>query len=147
MKTVPSRPTRRRPASRAFTLLEVMIAIGILFMCVFTILGLVSSSLGIARRIQLPLVDAGVLASELSLTNQLVEGSESGDLSEFMGKAYQGYSWEYAVQEVQSNKLFQVDFTIYGPQASHPVVSQMSTLFYRPQSPAGSLDGGNFIHR
>jgi hypothetical protein len=42
---------------------------------------------------------------------------------------------------VQSNKLFQVDFIVQSPDAGNPVISKMSTLFYRPQSPAGSLDG------
>ena len=85
-----------------------------------------------------------MLAGELSLTNQLVEGTASGDLSEFLGKAYQGYTWTYAVQEVQSNKLFQVDFIVQDDSPGKPVVSKMSVLLFRPQSPAGSLDGGNF---
>lgn len=45
-----------------FSLLEVMIAIGVFFLAVFAILGLVSSSLGNARRLQRPLVDAGAVA-------------------------------------------------------------------------------------
>jgi len=128
---------------RAFSLLEVMIAIGIFFMAVFAILGLVSSALANARHLKRPMVDAGVLASELSLTNQLIEGLASGDLSEFLGKAYQGYTWTYAVSEVQSNKLFQVDFIVQDNNSySKPVVSKMSILLFRPQSPPGSLDGG-----
>ena len=123
---------------RAFSLLEVMIAIGIFFMAVFAILGLVSSSLANARHLKRPMVDAGVLASELSLTNQLIEGMASGDLSEFLGKAYQGYTWTYAVSEVQSNKLFQVDFIVQDNNSySKPVVSKMSILLFRPLSPAG----------
>ena len=67
-------PLRAR-GQRAFSLLEVMIAIGIFFVAVFAILGLVSSSLANARRLQRPIIDAGELAGELSLTNKLVEGS------------------------------------------------------------------------
>ena len=134
-----TRPHGRNP--RAFSLLEVMVAIGIFFMAVFSILGLVSSSLENARHLKRPIVDAGVLAGELSLTNKLVEGLTSGNLSEFLGKAYQGYSWTYAVTEVQSNKLFQVDFIVQDNGSyNKPVVSKMSILLFRHQSPAGSLD-------
>jgi hypothetical protein len=77
----------------------------------------------------------------LSLTNKLVEGMESGDLSDLLGKQYQGYQWTYAVTEVQTNLLFQVDFIVQSPADGKPVVSKMSALYYRPQSPAGSLDG------
>ena len=122
-------------------MLEVMIAIGIFFMAVFSILGLVSTSLQNARRLQRPMVDAGVVASMVSLTNKMIEGSASGDMSEFLGKTYQGYTWTYAVQEVGSNKLFQVDFAVQSDAPGHPVVSQFSALYFRPQSPAGSLDG------
>jgi len=135
--------TGRSPGCKppAFTLLEVMIAIGIFFMAVFSILGLVSGALENARRLQRPMVDAGVVAGVLSLTNQLVEGSQSGDLSDFLGKTYQGYTWTYAVQEVGSNKLFQVDFAVQSDAPGRPVISKLSALYFRPQSPAGSLDG------
>ena len=133
-------PGRER---RAFSLLEVMVAIGLFFMAVFAVLGLVSISLQNARHLKRPIVDAGLVASELSLTNQLIEGMASGNLDEFLGKSYQGYSWTYAVSEVQSNKLFQVDFIVQDNHSyEKPVVSKMSILMFRPQSPAGSLDGG-----
>jgi hypothetical protein len=121
---------------RAFSLLEVMIAIGIFFMSCFVILSLVSSSLANARRLQRPMVDASMIASELSLTNKLVEISQSGDF----GKLYPGYSWTAEINEVQSNKLFQVDYVVRD-DGSKQVVQTMSVLFFRPQSPAGSLDG------
>jgi hypothetical protein len=129
-------------AQRAFSLLEVMIAIAIFFMAVFAILGLVSSSLESARRLRRPDVNASAVAGVLSLTNQFTEGLESGDMSDFLGKSYQGCKWTYAVQEVQSNKLFQVDLIVQGDSRGQPVVSKMSVLFFRPQSQAGSLDGG-----
>src|SRR5689334_18596540 len=67
----------------AFTLLEVMIAMGIFFMAVFTILALVSSSLRNARALQETEVDPSMLAAQLSLTNRLVEGEQSGDFGDF----------------------------------------------------------------
>ena len=129
-------------AERAFSLLEVMIAIGIFFMSTFVILSLVSSSLQNARRLQRPMVDAAMIASELSLTNQLVEVRQSGDF----GKMYPGYSWTADINEVQSNKLFQVDYVVRN-DANRQVVQTMSVLFFRPQSPAGSLDGATIGKR
>jgi Tfp pilus assembly protein PilV len=124
-----------RKSRRAFTLLEVMIAIGIFFMAVFVILALVSSVLANARRLQRPMVDAGMLASELSITNQLVEETQSGDF----GDAYPGYTWTANITEVQTNRLFQVDYQVFN-DSKNPV-QKMSVLFFRPLSPAGSLDG------
>jgi prepilin-type N-terminal cleavage/methylation domain-containing protein len=126
---------------RAFSLLEVMVAVMIFCMAAFTILALVSSSLENTRRLQRPLVDTSVLAGCYSLTNQLVEGNYSGDLGDTLGKAYRGYRWTSAVSEVQTNKLFQVDLILQSPAAGNPVVSKTSILLYRPQSVAGSLDG------
>ena len=122
---------------RAFSLMEVMIAMGIFFMCTFVILSLVSSSLQNARRLQRPMVDAAMIASELSLTNQLAEERQSGDF----GKAYPGYTWTADINEVMTNKLFQVDYVVQR-SGSREVVQTMSVLFFRPKSPAGSLDGG-----
>jgi Tfp pilus assembly protein PilV len=121
---------------RAFSLMEVMIAMGIFFMSVFVILSLVSSSLQNARRLQRPMVDAAMIASELSLTNKLVEMNMSGDF----GKAYPGYTWTADINEVMTNKLFQVDYVVQR-NGSREIVQKMSVLFFRPQSPAGSLDG------
>ena len=125
-----------------FTLLEVMFAVVAFCTATFAILGLVSQSLDTARRLQRPMVDAGLVASELSLTNKCFEGSESGDLGALLGDAYKGYTWEYAIAEAQTNKLFQVDIIIQRGGGNGPVVSKMSVLYYRPDSPAGSLDEG-----
>ena len=128
--------TDNRTDVRGFSLMEVMIAIGIFFMCIFVVLSLVSSSLQNARRLQRPMVDAAMIASELSLTNQIVEESQSGDF----GKMYPGYTWAADINEVLTNKLFQVDYVVQNSDTKQ-VVQKMSVLFYRPQSPAGSLDG------
>src|SRR5262245_43913614 len=79
----------------SFTLLEVSIAVAIFFMAVFAILGLVSNTLRNARALQRVEADAGMLAGELSLTNRLYEGFDSGDFSGFSesGDMYPGYSW------------------------------------------------------
>lgn len=130
-----------RTTCRAFTLLEVMFAMVAFCTATFVILALVSNSLANARRLQRPMVDAGVLAAELSQTNQLIEGIKSGDLGDSLGNAYQGYTWTRDVEEVQTNKLFQVDFIVQSDSVDKPVVSKLSILLFRPNSPAGSMDG------
>ena len=112
-----------------------MIAIAAFFIAVGAILALVSQSLQNARYLQRPMVDAGMLASELSLTNKLVEGSDSGDF----GDVYPGSTWTATTTEVLSNKLFEVDYTVQPAGRDRP--EKMSVLFFRPQSPAGSLEG------
>jgi len=137
-------PTHTR---RAFSLIEVMIAVGIFFVAVFAILNLVSGALGNARRLQRPLVDASALVSQLSLTNQLVEGTVSGNLGDVLGKAYQDYRWTGEIREVGSNHLYIADYIIQNARGNSDIISRTTTLFFRPQSPPGSLDGGNFIHK
>jgi Tfp pilus assembly protein PilV len=122
---------------RAFSLLEVMIAVGVFFMAVFAILGLVSSSLENARRLQRPMVDASMIASELSLTNKLTEGEMSGDF----GELYPGYTWTGKVTEEQTNRIFRVEYIVQRSDGNRAVMSQMSILLFRPQSDAGTLDG------
>jgi hypothetical protein len=117
-----------------------MLAIGIFFMSTFVILSLVSSSLQNVRRLQRPMVDAAMIASEMSLTNQLVEGRQSGDF----GDAYPGYTWTADINEVMTNKLFQVDYVVHDNGSQEPV-QKMSVLFFRPQSPAGSMDGATVV--
>ena len=142
MKTaIPSGASGRRKPP-AFSLLEVMVAIGIFFMGVFSIIGLVSSSLENARRLQRPIVDASVVASEVSQTNKLVEGIYSGNLGEFMGKSCQDYSYTYSVDEEQSNKLFKVSIILQDDAHGRAVVSKTTLMLYRPLSPPGHLDGG-----
>lgn len=142
MKFNHSIPARRR----AFTLLEVMIAVGIFFMATFAILGLISTSLSNARRLQKPLVDASVLASQLSLTNKLVEGTVTGNLGNLLGKDYREYNYIIDTVEVQTNHLYEVAFVIENA-GNRTVLSKLNTYMYRPGSDPGSLDGGNFIKR
>ena len=124
-----------------------MFAIVVFCMAMFTILALVSNSLAGARLLQRPMVDAGEIASILSQTN-LVEGTYTENLGEVLGDAYNRYNCTYHIQEVQSNKLFQVDFIIQDNQIAaggNPVVSKMSILLFSPSSQAGSLDGATVM--
>jgi len=128
-------PTTRKAA--AFTLVEVMIALGIFFMAMFTILGLVANSLRNARALQRQPVGCGMVAAELSLTNKLVEGLESGDF----GNIYPDYEWTRDIYEKETNGIFQIDMVVQR-RGGGPVDSTMSILLFRPDSPPGSLSRG-----
>ncbi len=137
------------PVRRAFTLLEVMIAIAIFFTASFAILGLVSSSLNNVRRLQRPTVDAGPVLARYASTNSLVEGTYSGNLGEpeLLGKDYRDYNYLVNIVEIKSNHLYSVECAIMPASGRHDVISDMTTVLYRPHSPAGSLDGGIGIIR
>jgi Tfp pilus assembly protein PilV len=95
--------TNQSPAElrRAFTLMEVMIAVGILCMCLFGILALVGNSLATARNFQQHrAVDtstvAGLIYVTLSNTNQVNEGSVPINLKD----TFPGYKCDAELTEV-----------------------------------------------
>ena len=129
-----------------FSLLEVMFAVIAFCTATFAILALVSQSLDNVRRLQRPPVDAGLLAAQLSITNRLVEGTSSGDLGQLLGDNYRGYTWTEDIREEQTNKLFHVDIVIQRNEGDRPIISAMRVMFYKPDSPAGSLDNSMGFH-
>jgi len=144
-RTLGAELAQRASRMRAFSLLEVMIAVGIFFLALFSILGLVSQMLRNARAIQMKKgVDCGMVASQTSNTNKLTEELRSGDFEEI----YQGYEWTTDTYEVNSNALFHVDMIVQRGSGNAPVESKMSILLYRPESPPGSISkGGGGIGR
>ena len=130
----PKSEIRRRPmAEGAFTLLEIMIASGILFMCLFAILQLLSTSLRNARVLQRSVVDPGLLAAALSLTNKLEEGPVPRNLGGFE-KIYPDYRYDGEITEVGTNGLYQVDFVVYRRTRDHGIESRLSILKFTGQS-------------
>jgi Tfp pilus assembly protein PilV len=125
-------------SNMGFTLLEVIIACAIFFIAGFAILELVTRSVSMARSLQQREPDAGMLAATLSLTNQLIEGTESGDFQDLCGEVYSDYSWGRDIYEVGSNGLFQVDFFVLNDKRPGAEPVKMSIWLYRPQSPPGS---------
>ena len=142
MKT--ARNQKPENARCGFTLIEVMFAVVAFCTATFAILALVSQSLDIARRLQRPMVDAGLVASELSLTNKLVEGMESGDLGELLGDNYKGYTWDYAVDEVQTNKLFQMVVVLQSKERQQAGRLKNDRLVLPPRFAAGQPRRGEF---
>jgi Tfp pilus assembly protein PilV len=113
-------------------LLEVMIACGIFFMCVFAILALVSNTLRGARSLRQQDVDAGMVAAQLFKTNRLTEGVDSGDF----GELYRDYSWETRTFEAATNGLWEVDIAVTKRSVSQPV-DTMSVWIFSPESSMG----------
>ncbi len=125
---------------RAFSLLEVLIALGIFFMAMFTILGMVSSSLRSARNLRRLQVDAGMVAAQLLIqTNRFNEGTVSGDF----GQLYQDYTFSYDCTMVETNGLMQFDIKVFHRGTGQPV-DTASILLFSPESAALTLGGPRF---
>jgi hypothetical protein len=127
---------------RGFTLLEVMIALGIFFMATFVILDLVSQNLRAAHAIKPSPVDVGSVVSDLMLTNRIEEGVQDGDF----GEVCPGYAWVRSIAMIETNGLYQVDVAIIKTDAPGSEPSKISLLLYRPESKmrggVGSVPGG-----
>jgi prepilin-type N-terminal cleavage/methylation domain-containing protein len=139
---------RYRLAKRGgFSLIEVTIAMAIFFVCIFALLSLTTLSLNTARRLEFVEPDIGWVASELSLTNVVEEGFETGDF----GDHYPGWGWtrdvyiyppleeDFGTGQSGEQGLYQVDITLNGPGGSS---QKHSVLMYRGQG-----DGANGISR
>jgi type II secretory pathway pseudopilin PulG len=128
---------RYTPARYAFTLLEVMIAIGIFFMVAFTVLALVSQCLGQARALQTARSPVGSLAAQTVLTNQLEEGVESGDF----GDIFPDHRWERDVYEAGTNGLYEVTLTTTRSGQSKPD-GELILYLFRPATSGARRPGG-----
>jgi len=128
-----ARPSAQRRRCAALSLIEVMIAMTIFFMAVFAILGLVSTTLRNARALQSTEVDApGALASFLSTSNRLDEGTYSGDF----GDLYPDYEYSYEVVPI-TNSLVRVDMLVQGGKGKKIEATQLSIFLMPPNQPAG----------
>src|SRR5215472_15799650 len=120
----------------AFTLIEVMIALGIFFMAVFTILALVSNILRNARGLQRPQVDAGVAAAIYVNTNKFPEGTVSGDL----GDSLPDYRYEIVTYEFATNGLMQAD-VVLNRRGSRQPPDTISILVFDPNHQSTPFGG------
>jgi hypothetical protein len=121
----------------AFTLMEVMIAIAIFFMAMFTILGVLSAGLHAASILRNSGPTAGMVAAQLSLTNKLYEGSDSGTFDDIPIYHDLGYRWVSQTTEATTNGLFRVEFVVYNSSGTPD--STLTVLFYRPDSQSSRL--------
>ncbi len=119
-----------RPRLAAFTLVEVLVASAILAIGLMGILLVCSTGIRNARALDRVHVDATSVAAELSLTNRLEEGFDSGDFGEF----HPGYVWEREITQVMTNGLFRVDFAVWSASDRSATESKMTILLFRPDS-------------
>jgi hypothetical protein len=125
MKTIQGHPP---PASaRAFTLIEVM----------FSILGVLCAGIHAASILRSSGPTAGMAAGYYFVTNQIVEGGDSGDFSDIAG--YQGYQWRSVAAEVATNGLFKMEFVVIDPHGNPS--STLDVLIYNPASSSGQHMG------
>jgi len=125
--------TRRVSCARAFTLAEVMIALGIFFMVVFAILGLVSNALRNARTLQRRIPDAGMAATLylMTVTNDAPGGLVTGEF----GESYRDFFWTADPQLYRNiTNLYQVDIIVQRRSGGRAVMSQMSMLQFLPNA-------------
>jgi len=133
MKITPSNKQSRFPAiQEAFSLLEVMIAIAIFFTSVFVILELTSQHLRTARILQTLDVDRTSLPSLLSMTNFLEIGPLPIDVKIAYEDAHPGVTVDGFIDEVATNGLFRVDYSIHWMSENSMRQSRNSILLWRP---------------
>ena len=128
----------KRPG-KAFSILEVMIALAIFFMCVFAILGLVSRSLAQARQLKPMEIEAMSALARLSWTNRLEAGPIPVEIIKDFEAMYPGYTVGGDIVEAGTNGLFRIDFSVGGLTST----KQGSASSDRPCSPAGSSAGAS----
>jgi len=116
----------------AFSLLEVMIAIAIFFTSVFVILELTSQHLRTARILQTLDVDRTSLPSLLSMTNFLEIGPLPIDVKIAYEDAHPGVTVDGFIDEVATNGLFRVDYSIHWMSENSMRQSRNSILLWRP---------------
>jgi hypothetical protein len=116
-------------AARAFTLIEVILATAILFMCMFSILGLLASGIHAASILKQNGPTPGMIAAEMTMSNKLEAGFDSGAFEGI--DAYRDYTWQRQIQLFSTNGLFQVDIVVFH---NGEAASTLSMLLYRPDS-------------
>ena len=129
-------------ALRAFTLVEVMIAVAIFFMAMFAILALVTQTIKAARSLTITGPTAGMVAAfEVWNTNILQEGVSSGDFEDIAPSLYRDYDWTTDVQEYLTNGMFQVHIEVFH---KGKLDSTLDILAYKPDSPSGLTTQSKF---
>ena len=127
-----SRVRKRDECDVAFSLLEVMIAIGIFFTSVFVILQLTAQQMRTARALQTLDVDTGTLPSLIVMTNMLEEGPLPLEIKATFEEANPGFTCDGMVYEYATNGLFQVDYAIYWQREGKIQEARNSILLWRP---------------
>ena len=123
---------KANPAHGGFSLLEVMIAIGIFFTSVFLILELTSQHLRTARIMQTMDVDRSSLPALLSMTNFLEIGPLPIDIKMAYEDSHPGVTVDGMIEEAATNGLFRVDYTSHWLAENNMRKTRNSILLWRP---------------
>jgi Tfp pilus assembly protein PilV len=139
MKRREKRAGAKVSRGRAFTLLEVMIAVGVLFMCLFAVLALTSNSLRSARKLQQHrTIDTGTMAGliyvQLVNTNTVTEGHVDVDLEDMFPDCKLSVC---DVTQIASNGLCQVDFVL---ERNQKLELKSSFMVYLPNMKVGMVN-------
>lgn len=134
------RPKASLRLRRAFSLVEVMIAMGIFFLALFSILALTAQLLNNARMIQNTRKPHASLvhAWYTSKTNRVTEGLTTVDFSDIatdLGEQYRDYYAEINAEPDpdMTNGLWDVTYKVYNSR-TRQVESEALTLFWDPAS-------------
>jgi len=115
-----------------------MFAVGIFFLAVFSIMGVISTGLGAAGRLQSNVPDAGWVVADI-WRGPLEEGElYEGDFGDF----YPGFSWKAEAVEYRTNSLFLVNITIQGDRQGKPYESITEILMWRANPRVSLRSGG-----
>lgn len=139
---IPSQVSRR---AVAFTLLEVIVACAIFFMCAFAVLQLVTRGLSAARSIQQREPDVGSIYALISTNKVFDVGSFSGDFEELFPGVYPGYQWNCEITQPfgETNPLYAVSITIIGKTGKRKTSeSTATTLVWSSQPNPNALKFG-----
>jgi len=124
----------------AFTLIEVVVAVGIFFMAMFAILGVMSQCIRAVGSLQKDSPTAGMVAAQAMANDKWDEGSDSGDFGDF----YPDYSWETSTNRYNGitpgddgnqPPVFELDIIV---RHKGELASALSILHYSPNSPVKS---------
>lgn len=126
-----------RSGRQGFTLMEVMLACGILFMCLFGILALVSNSLRNARALQQhKAVDAATFASMLYVAVVNTNSATAGEIPNNFSDILPGYKCIAYLTPVATNGLCQVDFEV---ERNNKLEVQSHFLVFKPDFKEGGI--------
>ena len=132
---------RRTMRSAAFTLIEVMVALLLFFMAIFTVLSLLANSLKQARLLQKKTTDCGPLATLMTMTNRLYDGAIPSEVIEQFEEMYPDYSADGECIQI-TNGLWEVRLVVLDRRGGKGPEADMTIYLYDQNSAQGSLTPG-----
>jgi hypothetical protein len=118
----------------AFSLMEVMIALAVLFLVTFSILGLVSRCLRSAAVLYKHKPPASMLASMIASTNRMSEMTVQGQFEDIAPGLYPGFKYLWTSTLAETGGLWRIDFFIAPVSAQFSEQPDLSILLWIPQS-------------